>query len=153
MESMFSWFCQGPLKGQYVPGAIITTQHPTPSRWKILKVINEHKHQLNKENTIDPQRKNFSFVTTRLECCREDNLGTRVEIRVYLQVPWTNTEFEPSQVRAQQAAEWEPPEFRAYKIMNADAEVSRFTPRLLGYENAKQGNEGYVPSGFHIKIV
>ncbi|KAJ5735166.1 uncharacterized protein N7483_000291 [Penicillium malachiteum] len=37
--------------------------------------------------------------------------------------------------------------------MNADAKVSRFIPRLLGYEKAKQGHGGYVPGGFHITIV
>ncbi|KAJ5724085.1 hypothetical protein N7488_002120 [Penicillium malachiteum] len=36
--------------------------------------------------------------------------------------------------------------------MNSDPVVSRFTPRLLGYEVMKQGNEGYVPGGFHTII-
>ncbi|KAJ5703507.1 hypothetical protein N7493_011896 [Penicillium malachiteum] len=144
MESRFSWFCQGPMKDKYVKGAIIETQHPTPRQWKILEVINEHDHQLDKED-VDNEEGIFSHITTRLHCCRLDVPGTRVDIRVYLQVPWTNTEFESPRVRAHQAAEFDLPEFRAYRVMNSDPDVSRFTPRLLGYEIAKQRNEGDVP--------
>ncbi|KAJ5608929.1 hypothetical protein N7528_009496 [Penicillium herquei] len=134
MSSRFSWFSQGPMKGKYVKGAIMETQHPTPRQWKILEVINEHDHQLDEED-INIEDKIFSFTTTRLHCCRLDAPGTRADMRVYLQVPWTNTEFESP------------------VVMNSDPVVSRFTPRLLGYEVTKQGNEGYVPGGFHTIIV
>ncbi|KAJ5707140.1 hypothetical protein N7488_006941 [Penicillium malachiteum] len=149
MEHTRSWFSQGPFKGKYVKHAIISTQNPVPRKWKILRVINEHDNQKpGKQDAI-------SFTTIRLECRQEDIRAlrsARAEIRVYLQVPYINTELEAPDIRAEQAVDFHPNELKAYKIITADKYVSEFTPKLLAYEEGKQENWGLIPEGFHITI-
>ncbi|KAJ5730088.1 uncharacterized protein N7483_004596 [Penicillium malachiteum] len=148
MESIRSWFTQGPFEGKYVQDAIISTQSPTPRPWKILRVINEHYNR--------GKIGRLSFATIRLECRQGDICAPQsphTEIRVYLQVPYFNTELDASDKRAEQAMDFQPNEFKAYKMITADESVSQFTRKLLGYEEGEQEDWGLVPGGFHVTIV
>ncbi|KAJ5640552.1 hypothetical protein N7528_000177 [Penicillium herquei] len=154
MESPRSWFRQGPFRNKYVPNAIISTQEPVPRDWRIVRVVVEHDKQIPKEFG---EQGCFSFATIRLACCRAEIRAARspspdTEIRVYVQVPYTNTELDDPDVRAEQAVDFEPKELKAYKMMTSDESVSQFTPNLLGFEKAKQGDSGLVPGGFQITI-
>ncbi|KAJ5729974.1 uncharacterized protein N7483_004482 [Penicillium malachiteum] len=154
MEATRSWFSQGPFKGKYVRDTIISIQDPVPCQWKIIRVRNERGKQITKGYG---QQGLVSLAAIRLECRRQNIRGSRlrlpkIEIRVYVQVPYTNTELEAPDIRAEQAADFQPDELKAYKMMTADEFVSKFTPKLLGYEEGKQGNLDLVPGGFHITV-
>ncbi|KAJ5707000.1 hypothetical protein N7488_006801 [Penicillium malachiteum] len=134
MEPTHSWFTQEPIQDKYVQNAIISTQEPVPRAWRIARVVIEHDKQTTRE--FDEQGF-FSFATIRLACRRAEIRVARspspdTEIRVYLQVPYINTELEDPDVRAEQAVDFEPKELKAYKMMTPDESVFQFTPNLLG---------------------
>lgn len=116
------------------------------------KVINEHNLQRD-EDRVDVQAGYPSFASLRLDCHRVGNSRIQAQMRVYLQVPYTNTELDYSQQRRQQAAQWQPHELWAFKKIMADPVVSKFTPQLLGVEETTQADDGLVPGGFYITIV
>lgn len=74
-------------------------------------------------------------------------------MRIYLQIPYTNTELEDSTTRAQQAMSFKPAELYAYQILSKNILASKFTPSLLGYQESKQNDSGLVPGGFITYIV
>ncbi|CAG8380684.1 unnamed protein product [Penicillium salamii] len=74
-------------------------------------------------------------------------------MRVYLQLPYTNTELEDSATRAQQATTCDPAELSAYKTLSRNQWTSQFTPSLLAYQVSKQSDSGLIPGGFIICIV
>jgi hypothetical protein len=67
-------------------------------------------------------------------------------MRIYMQIPYVNTELNDSAIRAQQASVFTPEELLAYKTLTRRR--STITPQLLGYKKGKQDSSGPVPGGF-----
>ncbi|KAJ5116641.1 hypothetical protein N7456_000989 [Penicillium angulare] len=152
MEPARSWFSEAPIRGKYIPGAIIKTSQPVPREWKIDKIINEHDEQLSRDDCV-PEDDLLSFATIRVRCFRVDKPDAKADMRVYLQVPYKNTERESAQLRGNQQTSFQPRELKAYKLMSAHREISKFTPNLLGYEEGRQSERGLVPMGFETTVV
>lgn len=152
MASTRSWFNEGCMAGKYVPGAIVTTDKPAPRQWRIVSVRNEHDEQRERER-VDIDEDFPSFATIRLSCFAVDDANVTAEMRVYLQVPYTNTQGYSSRVYAQQAVSWQPGELWAYRKITADPYIGDFIPMLLGYQETTQADRGLVPGGFHTTVV
>jgi hypothetical protein len=69
-------------------------------------------------------------------------------MRVYLQVPFKNTEIQNPKTRSRQATTYTPPELTAYQEFT-QKDFSN-VPKLLGYKVSTQDKPGLVPSGFAI---
>ncbi|KAJ5730032.1 uncharacterized protein N7483_004540 [Penicillium malachiteum] len=143
MQSTRSWVIQGPMEEKYARDAIVTTKDPVPRQWKILRVVSEYDYQRSSEVVQQGQ-------SVIVQIFPKPPLA---EMRVHLQVPHTNTELQASQIRARQAVKFRPDELKFLKILTADPSTSAFTPKLLGYQEKRQGAEDLVLGGFHTIVV
>ncbi|CAG7935574.1 unnamed protein product [Penicillium nalgiovense] len=132
------------------PGEIITTKKPTPTKWRVLEVLSEFEHQSGKE---DGEQGSPSYAALKLLC--EDAKDSNIEalMRIYLQIPYTSTEFMESTTRATQATKFKPLELEAHQALSKDKRTSVCTPTLLGYDELQQGQSGLVPGGFLTYVV
>ncbi|RHZ65842.1 uncharacterized protein CDV56_108752 [Aspergillus thermomutatus] len=128
------------------PGTIITLDQPVPSRWKILEKLNEHDFQVSEE--MSKHYGSHSLATTKLLCCDPTNPTKKAFIRVYLQVPYLNTEMKDPKTRALQATKYTPRELTAYQEFTRNG--FRNAPKLLGFKISTQDKSGLVPKGFAI---
>ncbi|CAG8293021.1 unnamed protein product, partial [Penicillium nalgiovense] len=135
------WFHQGTD-----PGTIITLDQPVPSRWKILKKLNERNFQANEE--MRRRHGHYSYATTKLLCCDPKKPSRKAFMRVYLQVPFKNTEMQDPKTRSRQATTYTPRELTAYQELT-QKDFSN-APKLLGYKLSTQDKSGLVPNGFAI---
>lgn len=69
-------------------------------------------------------------------------------MRVYLQVPFKNTEMQDPKTRSRQATTYTPRELTAYQEFT-QKDFSN-APKLLGYKLSTQDKSGLVPNGFAI---
>lgn len=130
------------------PGKLVKLIHP--QQWKIDKIIKEYDNQMDQKNV----RKDApSYAAIKLSCSKVGDRSTQAMMRVYVQIPYTNTELEDTATRAQQAMSFKPEELHAYQILAKDRWVSKITPSLLGYLEFKQNDSGLVPGGFLTYIV
>ncbi|CAG8948402.1 unnamed protein product [Penicillium salamii] len=132
----------------FSPGKLVTLSHPQRTQWVIDEIIDEIDEQ-EEENSEEL----LSFATAKISCTSNDDERTKAMMRVYLQVPYTNTELEDSATRAQQATACDPAELDAYKTLSRNQWTSKFTPKLLAYMVAQQKDLGLVPGGFIVCIV
>lgn len=102
-----SWFLHGappdipkPMHEVTKPGNIITTQKPTLTNWRVLEVLSELEHQ--------KEQGRLSYAALKLLCSDAKDPGIQAVMRVYLQIPYTNTELMDSTVRATQATTFKP---------------------------------------------
>ncbi|KAJ5831807.1 hypothetical protein N7474_000118 [Penicillium riverlandense] len=152
-----SWFRQGappdiakPMHEVVKPGKIITTHKPEPTQWRVLEAQTEIEHQRGKDQAREG---NPSYAALKLLCENVRDPSFQALMRVYLQIPYTNTEFMESTTRATQAMEFKPIELDAHQAPSKDKQTSKFTPALLGYEESQQDQSGLVPGGFLIYVV
>lgn len=146
--SSFKWF-----RRWYEPGTIITLKHPDLSRWKILEKLHEHDRQLpesevhNKDYSKEPP----SYASILLLCRNADDRAKEAFMRIYAQVPWTNSEMDDPQTRGEQAMKnFEPQELIAYQaLLKAGAPNA---PKLLGWKTSHQDRSGLVPGGFTVTL-
>lgn len=139
------WFQKG-----FKPGTIITLDQPGRSEWRILEKLNEHGHQLSKEEH-DHYRSGYSVASLKLLCCDRKNPAKRAYMRIIHQLPFLNTEFLDADERATQATTWVPPEAIAYRKLTEQGSTN--TPKLLGYKVTTQDRSGHVPGGFATCLV
>lgn len=152
-----SWFRQGappdipkPMHEVIQPGKIITTQKPTPTKWRVLEVLSELEHQRGKEAG---KQGSPSYAALKLLCRDAKDPTIQALMRIYLQIPYTNTEFMDSTIRATQATTFKPLELEAHQALSKDNATSVCTPTLLGYDELQQGQSGLVPGGFFTYVV
>lgn len=138
-----TWFRKG-----IDPGTIITLDQPIPSKWKIVKKLNEYDYQLDKEQYRFGVR--LSFACTKLLCCDPKDDKKLAFMRIYLQVPFCGTEMDDAQTRATQAMKHTPEELIAYQELT---QKSSNTPKLLGHKTTVQDQSGLVPCGFAVWLV
>jgi hypothetical protein len=81
------WFHQGTD-----PGTIITLDQPVPSHWKILEKLNERNFQASEE--MRRRHGHYSYATAKFLCCNPKKPSRKAFMRVYLQVPFKNTEIQ-----------------------------------------------------------
>ncbi|KAL2871064.1 uncharacterized protein BJX67DRAFT_377670 [Aspergillus lucknowensis] len=136
------WFHQGTY-----PGTIITLDQPVPSRWKILAKLNECDLQASEEMRRR-HRRVYSYATAKLLCCDPEKPSRRAFMRVYLQVPFKNTEIQDPETRSGQTTTYTPPELAAYQEFTQ--KDFRNVPKLLGYKVVTQDESGLVTNGFAI---
>jgi hypothetical protein len=87
-----------------------------------------------------------SYSSTKLLCHESGNPEKKALMRIYMQIPYVNTELDDSAIRAQQASAFTPKELLAYKALTR--KHSTITPQLLGYKKGRQESSGLVPGGF-----
>ncbi|KAJ5198512.1 uncharacterized protein N7498_007629 [Penicillium cinerascens] len=142
MPSQQSWFSQGSIRKALKPGKSIALTKPEPTEWKILEAIDEHNFQFSEE--IVQRDSCVSYASIKLSCIEASNPSKRAIMRVYMQVPYDNTELEDLPTRAQQATTFRPKELTALLTLRTSA----YAPSLLGYDECRQGTTGLVPGGF-----
>ncbi|KAJ5477260.1 hypothetical protein N7539_007404 [Penicillium diatomitis] len=118
------WFPQGTD-----PGTIITLDQPVPSHEEIRR---RHGH--------------YSYATAKLLCCDPKKPYRRAFMRVYLQVPFKDTEIQDPKTRSRQATTYAPLELTSYQKFTQQ-DFSN-VPKLLGYKVSTQDKSGLVPNGF-----
>ncbi|KGO67756.1 hypothetical protein PITC_000940 [Penicillium italicum] len=138
-----SWFFKG-----LNPGDTITLDNPVPSTWKILDRLNEIEHQ--REEHLVKTGTPPSYAALKLRCESLNEPKHEALIRVYMQIPWTNTEIYDPSIRANQATTFVPAELTALETLTRTH--SPFTPRLLGSSENRQDQSGLVPGGFVITV-
>ncbi|KAJ5726655.1 uncharacterized protein N7483_008012 [Penicillium malachiteum] len=147
MTSLRSWFNQGPMHQLFQPGKIIHLSPPQESQWRINEIIKEYDNQRDQRNV----RKDVpSYAAIKLSCSKADDPTSRAMMRVYVQIPHTNTE---PKIRAQQAIRFKPKELHAFQTLSKNITTSNFTPSLLGYRESEQDASGMIPGGFLTFIV
>jgi hypothetical protein len=88
-----------------------------------------------------------SYSSTKLFCHDSTNPEKKAFMRIYMQIPYVNTELDDSAIiRAQQASAFIHKELFAYKALTRKG--STITSRLLGYKEGRQDSSGLVPGGF-----
>ena len=87
-----------------------------------------------------------SYSSTKLLCHDSADPEKKAFMRIYMQIPYVNTESDDSAIRAQQASVFIHKELFAYKALTRKG--STITPRLLGYKESQQDSSGLVPGGF-----
>jgi len=131
------------------PGTIITLDQPVPSQWQIVEKLNEHNHQLSKEER-DYFDSGYSFASTKLLCRDPKNHAKEAFVRIVKQLPFRNTEQIAVEARSKQATTYIPPELTAYQKLTQQG--STHTPRLLGYKVTTQDKSALAPNGFLIYL-
>ncbi|RMJ28505.1 hypothetical protein PHISP_00632 [Aspergillus sp. HF37] len=139
MSSSRTWFRKG-----IEPHTIITLDRPEPSQWEILEKLNEHDRQLEEED-ID-EGLPLSYASTKLLCRDPTDHAKKAFMRIYIQVPYANTEIDDPTTRSRQATTCTPPELTAYQALTRKGSVN--TPKLLGYKKGTQDSSGLVHGGF-----
>lgn len=132
------------------PGNIITTEKPQRTEWRVLEALSELEHQRGKDQVREG---NPSYAALKLSCEDARDPSIQALMRVYLQIPCTNTEFMESTTRATQAMKFNPMELDAHQALSKDKRTSTFTPALLGYGESQQDQSGLVPGGFLTYVV
>ncbi|KAJ5554740.1 hypothetical protein N7535_007186 [Penicillium sp. DV-2018c] len=152
MTSPIFWFNQGPMRGCYERGSIITTDNG--SEWEIIERLKQDDLQTEGKSIVGP-----SHAALKLHCMKanvdpSEKSACDASARVYVQVPYFGTEFDDAQTRAAQAdSAFQPAELEAYRILSDDPVVSKFTPKFLGSKVSVQEPSGFVPGGFLILVV
>lgn len=98
---MSPWF-----KKDIHPGTIVALDQPAPSQWEIVKKLNEYDLQLTEEQYRLGIR--LSLATTKLLCRDPTDHAKQAYMRIYLQVPYCDTEMDDPDARASQATEFIP---------------------------------------------
>ncbi|KAJ5456949.1 hypothetical protein N7530_012223 [Penicillium desertorum] len=152
MTSPRTWFDQGPSRGCYERGSIITTDDG--SRWEILERLKQDDIQRVAQSRISPSHATLKMSCMKANANTSERSTNEAFLRVYLQIPHIGSEFEDSDTRAAQAdTTFQPEELEAYTILSNDPTASKFTPKLLGSKVSKQGPSGFVPGGLLIVVV
>jgi hypothetical protein len=140
------------MRALYESGRIITTDDGT--EWKIIGRLKQDDLQTEGRLVSRP-----SYAALKLHCMKvnvdpSERSTSEAFARVYLQVPYSGTEFNDAQTRAAQAdSAFQPNELGAYRTLSDDPVVSKFTPKFLGSKVSVQDLSAFVPGGFLILVV
>lgn len=139
----------------YGVGCVVKVANPQPTEWKIDEIVREDIRQLEQSEVHEDVQ---SFASLKVLChqVRQPFASkTRAMMRIYYQIPWTNTDGASPKARATQAASMKPSELVAYQTLSKDPHASKFTPRLLGFEESKQqaSANATAPGGFVVIVV
>lgn len=145
-----SWFGQGPLHEVYHVGGVVKLDNPQYTEWEIDEILKEDIHEMEPDDIDDDVQ---SLAALKVLCYKVGSKKTRAMMRIYFQIPWTNTDNEPTGVRAAQAATFKPKELLAHQILSNHPRASLCTPRLLGFQEFKQQGYSAVPGGFETIVV
>jgi hypothetical protein len=120
---------------------------PETSPWTLLTRIEEEAVQNFEEDDSTP----FSCALFSCETPSNDsNPSRKALMRIWMQIPFEGSEFEPPAIRAVQASQelpWDAKsELRALQRLLAIG--SLHTPELLASKHETQPNDGMVPGGF-----
>ncbi|KAE8424017.1 hypothetical protein BDV36DRAFT_4950 [Aspergillus pseudocaelatus] len=121
---------------------------PLPSQWRITFKVDEYAYEV-EENQLR--------YGLRVPCCRAifhceeaGNPGHQAYMVVYMQIPFTGTEFTSPDLRAQQASSDIPNsalnDCACYQRLKDIG--SEHTPILIGSKVESQGRDGWVPGGY-----
>ncbi|KAJ5712521.1 hypothetical protein N7493_008989 [Penicillium malachiteum] len=150
MSTPKSWFNQGSMSQLFQPGKVLHLSHPQEGKWRIDEIIKEY----NKQRAQQHVKKDApSYAAIKLSCSRADDPNFHAMMRVYIQIPYKNTELEEPKDRAKQAIEFKPKELQAFQILSNDSTTCDITPALLGYQESKQEASDIVQGGFLTIVV
>lgn len=147
MSRQQSWFRQGAIIQVLEPGDTIALENPQPTAWMIMELLNERQLQVEEEDVVK-EGAPPSYASIKLACVESTEPSRRAMMRVYMQIPYLNTELEDSETRAKQASTFTPRDLLAYKTFSGIPGGATFTPELLGYKENQQDSSGLVPGGF-----
>jgi hypothetical protein len=148
---LLSFFIMAPFRGWFChmiepDETTISLTRPTPSSWRVIRELNEHVYQRDEEGVKNGSLP--SYASTKLLCEDISNPEQQAMLRIYMQIPYVNTECDTLSSRAKQATNFSPPELIAFKTFAR--EDSKGTPKLLGYKEVQQNSTGRVGGGFLI---
>ncbi|KAJ5725957.1 uncharacterized protein N7483_007314 [Penicillium malachiteum] len=139
--SQSSWFHQGPMRRLSDTGSVINLTQPQPTSWVVLDSLKENVSQVAKHK-VTPDAP--SFASLKLRYTNSEKTANAI-MRIYLQIPYTNTELEPPTTRASQASPFKPKELTIYQMLSEDPAYKETTQ--------PEDNLQAIPGGFLIFVV
>ncbi|CAL5872643.1 uncharacterized protein PFLUO_LOCUS6909 [Penicillium psychrofluorescens] len=132
-------------------GAIVKFYEPKEINFRIVTKIKEDNYQATQEEIAEGFAQS-SYCAAKYLC--EDESSNRALMRVYMQVPWINTESYPPEERQKQAtAESEEVHMEVVALRAFWKKSSSITPALLGFKEGRQTASMPVPNGYIIYLV
>ncbi|KAF7626695.1 hypothetical protein F9C07_1934447 [Aspergillus flavus] len=121
---------------------------PFPSQWRITAKVNEYAYEM-EENELEYGFRVPCF-RAKFHCEEVGNPGHQAYMVLYMQIPFTGTEYISPDMRTQQASSDLPDvaleEFKCYQTLK-DIHCEH-TPTLIGSSKEAQGPDGWVPGGY-----
>jgi hypothetical protein len=145
MASTRSWF----RKSLVEPDTVVSLPSPSPSKWKIIKQVNEIEHQVGEQTIRNGSRPSYAAV--KLLCHDICHPARQAFMRIYQQIPFTGTDVESLNDRAKQATSYTHEELNALRSMTRMG--SNITPQLLAWSEGQQNKSGLVPGGYITYLV
>ena len=139
-----------PFFGSRFLGMIVDFPEATP--WTLLTKIEEDIEQ----SFEDEEATSFSRALFSCETPSNDsNPPRKALMRIWMQIPFEGSEFEPPAIRALQASQELPldAEDELKSLQRLLAIGSLHTPKLLANKHETQPNDGMVPGGFIFFLV
>ncbi|CAG8011149.1 unnamed protein product [Penicillium salamii] len=136
---------------RFAIGTSIQFRWPKHTSWTIRAKISQHNAQTEELEPDDPDYRVSSAQATFKVTNDDISEGAWAYMRVYLQVPFLSTEFEPAEVRRRQATT--SPHGEVDAMLHFQKHKSTVTPRLLGFKRRRQGEDEFVPGGYKIAMV
>lgn len=161
------------MRMMYSVGCVVKLDNPRAGEWMIDEIVKEEIHEMSqedvqggvsggieeavegvKETARKDKRPNIQSLASLKVLCHKVSPQESSMMRIYYQIPWSNTDREEPDIRAAQAATFKPKELVAHQILSNDPRASKFTPRLLGFGEFKQQESwAAVPGGFLVIVV
>ncbi|CAG8947512.1 unnamed protein product [Penicillium salamii] len=138
-------------KSRYGIGTSTSFRYPKYTSWTIRAKVSQHNAQTEELEPDDPEYRVSSAQATFQVTNDDISEGAWAYMRVYLQVPFWSTEFEPAEVRRRQATT--SPHGEVDAMIDFHEHNSTVTPRLLGVREEYQGDDELVPGGYKISMV
>jgi hypothetical protein len=127
------------------------------TRWKLLTKIEEEEAEQN-FGEEDEEEQYTSFSSALFSCetpANDSNPSRKALMKIWMQIPFKGSEFEPPATRAVQASQELPldAEYELKALQRLLAIDSLHTPKLLASKQETQPNDGMVPGGFIFFLV
>ncbi|KAN0074123.1 hypothetical protein V8E54_008060 [Elaphomyces granulatus] len=126
------------------------------TRWKLLTKIEEEVEQNFEEEDKEEQYTSFSSALFSCETPANDsNTSRKALMKIWMQIPFKGSEFEPPATKAVQASQELPldAEYELKALQRLLAIDSLHTPKLLACKQETQPNDWMVPGGFIFFLV
>jgi hypothetical protein len=127
-----------------------------PTRWKLLTKIEEEVEQ--NFEAVGEEEQYTSFSSALFSCetpSNDSNPSRKALMKIWMQIPFKGSEFEPPATRAVQASQELPldAEDELKALQRLLAIDSLHTPKLLASKQETQPDDGMVPGGFIFFLV
>lgn len=132
------------------PPSDLPLHHLPPQTWVIDKRLSERSYWMTQQEVTEGL--GLPYAAAKFLCHNKDDPSQKAFMRIYLQIPISGTQYRSSEIRRKQAADpqshVELTSLRALSKLRCDV-----VPKLLGYREGKQAEDGIVPGGYITYVV